>query len=131
MVGHEVLGQVNLDEEIRRFPPDGASGRRAETLLKTPHLRVVLVTMRVGAELAEHAAPGPITVQPLRGRFAFLVEGEVRALAPGTLLSVDRRIRHRVRALEDGAFLLTIAWPGDALGADRALGAFTADVIRS
>ena len=114
-----ILADVNLDEEIARFPPDGASGRRAETLLKTPHLRLVLVTMRAGAELNEHAAPGPIVVQPLRGRFSFTVLGEARELAPGTLLSVESGVRHGVRAIEDGAFLLTIGWPGEGAGADR------------
>lgn len=114
-----ILADVNLDDEIVRFPPDGASGRRAETLLKTAHLRLVLVTMRAGAELREHAAPGPIVVKPLRGRFLFEVDEEARALAPGALLCVDGGVRHRVRAVEDGAFLLTIGWPGAAANADR------------
>jgi quercetin dioxygenase-like cupin family protein len=116
---HTFLAEVNLDDEIARFPPDGASGRRAETLLKTPHLRVVLITMRAGAALNEHSAPGPIVVQPLRGRFTFQAAGEERVLAPGALLSVDGGVRHTVRAIADGAFLLTIAWPGNAAGAGR------------
>jgi quercetin dioxygenase-like cupin family protein len=114
-----ILADVNLDDEIGRFPPEGVSGRRAETLLKTPHLRVVLVTMRAGAELNEHSAPGPIVVQPLRGRFTFTTNGDAWELAPGALFSVAGGVRHTVRASEDGAFLLTIAWPGDAVGEER------------
>lgn len=68
-----VLGQFDVQEEIARFPPDGPSGRRSEILLKTSSLRVVLVTMRAGTELHEHSASGTITVQPIRGRFAFTV----------------------------------------------------------
>ena len=105
-----VLGRFNVEEEIARFPPDGPSGRRSETLLKTPSLRVVLITMRAGTELHEHAAPGPITVQPLQGRFALVVEGEEQEIAPGMVVALAERTRHAVRAIETGAFLLTIGW---------------------
>lgn len=113
MTTPESLTQIDLDAEIARFPPDVPSGRRSETLLKTPHLRVVLVTMRAGAELREHVAPGPITVQPLRGRFALTLADGEREIASGTLAALPAGTRHAVRALADGAFLLTIAWPGE------------------
>ncbi len=119
MTAQSPIIQIDLHAEIARFPPDGPSGRRAETLLKTPHLRVVLVTMRAGAELREHTAPGTITVQPLRGRFAFTAGDEEREMPAGTLVSVEGGVRHAVRALEDGAFLLTIAWPGEPAGGER------------
>jgi quercetin dioxygenase-like cupin family protein len=112
MIVQALCSQVNLDDVIERLPPDRPCGRRAETLLKSPGLRVILVTMRAGAELREHAAPGPIAIQPLRGRFAFLVDGEAREVAAGTLLGVEGGVRHTVRAIEDGAFLLTIASSG-------------------
>jgi quercetin dioxygenase-like cupin family protein len=106
-----VLGRFDVEEEIARFPPDGPSGRRAETLLKTPCLRVVLITMRAGTELRDHTAPGPITVQPLQGRFALMVDGETLEITPGAVVALAERTRHAVRAIEDGAFLLTIGWP--------------------
>jgi quercetin dioxygenase-like cupin family protein len=89
-----VLGRFDVEKEIARFPPDGPSGRRSETLLKTPSLRVVLITMRAGTELAEHSAPGPITVQPLQGRFTLNVEGEEQEITPGTLVAVEERTPH-------------------------------------
>jgi quercetin dioxygenase-like cupin family protein len=108
----EAVRRFDLEAEIARFPPDGPSGRRAEILLKEPRLRVVLVTMRAGTELQEHSAPGPITIQPLSGRFAFIADEREQEIATGTLVSVDGGVRHTVRALDDGAFLLTIAWSG-------------------
>jgi quercetin dioxygenase-like cupin family protein len=108
-----LLGSFALSDEIERFPPNVPSGRRSETLIKTPTLRVVLVTMRAGTELHEHLAPGPITVQPIEGRFAMHAEGEEHAMGPGSLIALDGGVRHAVRALEDGAFLLTIAWQDD------------------
>lgn len=110
---NESFRQFDLDAEIARFPPDGPSGRRSTILVKTASLRVVLVTMRAGTELQEHSAPATITVQPVQGRISFLVEAEERELAPGSLVTVEAGVRHTVRAIEDGAFLLTIGWPGE------------------
>jgi quercetin dioxygenase-like cupin family protein len=112
MPGQESFKQFDLNAEIERFPIDVPSGRRSETLIKTPSLRVVLVTMRAGTELHEHVAPGPITLQPLRGRFMLILEDGERDIAPGTLVTLPGEIRHAVRAIEDGAFLLTIVWRG-------------------
>ena len=117
MSTQETITQFDLNAEIERFPPDVPSGRRSETLIKTPRLRVVLITMRAGTELREHVAPGTITVQPIRGRFTFMAGGDERKIVAGTLISVEGGVRHAVRALEDGAFLLTIGWSGgDAPG---------------
>jgi quercetin dioxygenase-like cupin family protein len=106
-----VLGKFDLAAEIERFRPgEGASGRRAETLVKTDRLRLVLVTMRTGAALEEHTAPGPITIQTLRGRFVVTAEGRDHELGEGGLIALEAGVHHAVRAVEDGAFLLTIRW---------------------
>ena len=103
---------IDLVEEAAHLAPHDDTGRRAETLLKSPDLRVVLVTMREGAELAEHTAPGTITVQPLRGRFRFSTDDEAKEIVAGDLVSVAGQVRHAVRCQEEGAFLLTLAWSG-------------------
>lgn len=113
MTSDGTLGNFTLGDEIARFAPDAPSGRRSETLLKTPTLRVVLVTMRAGTELHEHSAPGVITIQMLSGAFVVSVAGEEREMATGALIALDAGAPHAVRALADGAFLLTIAWVAD------------------
>lgn len=118
-----ILGEFRLQDEIARLQPDDSrSGRRAETLVKSDRLRVVLVTMRAGAELQEHSAPGPITIHALSGTFDVDVGGGSRVLAAGDLISIDGGVRHAVRSVDDGAFLLTISWlpddPGDALASN-------------
>jgi quercetin dioxygenase-like cupin family protein len=106
-----ILGHFDLTAEIARFQPqDSVAGRRAETLVKDERLRVVLVTMRQGTTLDEHTAPGPITIQALRGRLAVVANGTEHALAVGGLLALATGVRHSVQALEDAAFLLTIGW---------------------
>jgi quercetin dioxygenase-like cupin family protein len=109
-----ILGAFDLAAEIERFRPgEGASGRRAETLVKTDRLRLVLVTMRAGAALEEHTSPGPITIQALRGRFAVTVRNQEHELNETGLIALDAGVPHAVRAVDAGAFLLTISWQAD------------------
>jgi hypothetical protein len=63
----ELLEQAKADE----------SGRADTLLVRTPEVRVVLQTLREGAGLAEHHAPGPITVQVLQGELRFSAEDQV------------------------------------------------------
>jgi quercetin dioxygenase-like cupin family protein len=108
---NEMSERFSLPSEIERLAPDGsASGRRAETLIKNERLRVVLVTMRAGAELNEHSAPGPITIHALQGRFTVRHGDGSDDLDSGALIALDEGVRHSVQAVEDGAFLLTIGW---------------------
>lgn len=113
MTKSDILGQFVLADEIANYrPTGGAAGRRAETLVKDERLRVVLVTMRSGAALQTHTAPGPITIHVLRGRMTVSVAGEQRTLGQGALLAIAAGAPHAVEAVEDGAFLLTIGWDG-------------------
>lgn len=114
-MNNALLGAFNINDEIAKYRPgDNEAGRRAETLIKSDGLRVVLVTMLSGITLHEHSAPGPITIHVLRGRFAMTFEREERELGPGELVSLASGVRHAVHTVEDGAFLLTIGWsPSD------------------
>ena len=117
IVADGMLGMVRLPDEISRFAPgETKAGRRAETLIKTDQLRVVLVTMREGSHLQEHSAPGPITIQALQGRFTVSIEQDKQDLPEGGLIAIAPGVRHSVRSIEAGAFLLTIAWPAGLSG---------------
>lgn len=108
-----IYGPAPLDREIARFRPDdekSVSGRRSEMLIKTDDLRVLLVTMRKDATLAEHDAPGTITIHVLDGEMTVDAEGITHDLPSGSLISLAAGVRHSVQARSDGAFLLTIAW---------------------
>lgn len=110
-----LLGSFELAAEIDRYPPgEHGGGRRSEILVKADGLRVVLVTMRAGAELHEHIAPGPIMIQAIQGEFAVSVEAQEQPCPTGRVIAIGRGVRHAVRAVSDGAFLLTIG------GGDRA-----------
>ena len=108
--GQKIYGRANLAQVMAEIPPDpdSAARHRAEILVKTDTIRVVLVTMIEGGELNEHTAPGPITIHTLEGTMEVDLEGEAYTLAAGELISLAPGVRHAVRCSEPGAFLLTI-----------------------
>jgi len=85
--------------------------RNAKTLVKEPDIRLVLIVMRQGGRMDEHRAPGRISIQTLAGRLRLHVPGETIDLAVGQILVLDPDVAHDVEAIEESAFLLTIAWP--------------------
>jgi quercetin dioxygenase-like cupin family protein len=112
MADDAILAKCVLEDEIRRLQPtDGEAGRRAEILVKEDDLRVTLVTMRAGIELDEHSVPVSISIQVLSGRFELIHDGETTTLQTGSFIALRKKVSHTVRAVEDGAFLLTMGWP--------------------
>jgi quercetin dioxygenase-like cupin family protein len=112
MADNSVLAQHSLTDEIERFRPgDNEAGRRAEILVKEDDLRVTLVTMRSGVELDEHAVPVSLSIQVLSGQFEVHYDQDTARLVAGDFIALRKNVRHTVRSLEDGAFLLTLGWP--------------------
>lgn len=93
-----------------------SGGHRARTLIKDDELRVVLVSLRAGARLEEHHAPGRITIHALSGHLTVRVAAEAIDLNAGQLVTIARSVSHDVEAHDESAFLLTIAWPADRAG---------------
>lgn len=87
------------------------AGRYSQSLVKTPDMRIVLISMQRGAELKEHHVDGPISVQVLKGTVKFAAKERERTLNTGNIIVLGPSIKHEVVALEDSAFLLTISWP--------------------
>ena len=87
------------------------TGHTARTLFKKADLRVVLISMKKGSVLKEHHADGTISVQVLKGALRFTAQGEMHTLQTNGLVALGASIKHEVEALEESAFLLTIAWP--------------------
>jgi quercetin dioxygenase-like cupin family protein len=86
--------------------------RNAKTLVKEADFRIVLIALRAGSGMEEHRAAGRISVQTLMGHVRLQTAGTNVDLPVGRLVSVERDVPHTVEALEESAFLLTIAWQG-------------------
>ena len=95
--------------DIKQEPTWRTGRRNAITLLKQPGLRVVLVALRGGVELASHQTDSPITVQALEGRVAVRVGADEFVLGAGQLLTLRPGLEHALRAQNEAAFLLTLA----------------------
>jgi quercetin dioxygenase-like cupin family protein len=119
---HRTIGR-GLDQSLAVFEVDKAlsdlkaeealarEGRNAIILHKEELLKVVLVAMRSGNLIRSHKAAVPITVQVLEGAIRFDTDAGSKRLERGGILTLHAGIAHSVTALEDAAFLLTLAGP--------------------
>ena len=104
--------ELDLVREIEELQgePEWTTGHNAKTLLKADNLRLVLNALKAHSSIPSHQTAGRISIHTLRGRIQVRAEGRTFNLAAGRLLALGPGIRHDVEALEDSAFLLTIAW---------------------
>lgn len=105
--------ELDLSREVAqlRHEPEWASGQNARTLIKYDDLRVVLTTLAAGAGLPGHSTRGRITIQVLSGHVRVRSGERTFDLPAGRLLALDQGVPHDVEAVQESAFLLTIAWP--------------------
>jgi len=114
---HQVAGALltfDLFGEVERLRGEESwrqSMRNAKTLVKEPDFRIVLIVMRQGGRMEEHRAPGRLSIQTLTGHVRLQVLDQTIDLPAGHVLSLDPDVAHDVEALDESAFLLTIAWP--------------------
>jgi quercetin dioxygenase-like cupin family protein len=113
---HGSLQRFDLGAEVGRLMEEGAwqrGQRNSITLRKGEGMSVVLLVMKAGDRLEEHAAPGPLSLSVREGRIRFMVAEEVAEevaeAGSDTLLTCDAGVRHTVEALSDAVCLLTIA----------------------
>jgi quercetin dioxygenase-like cupin family protein len=107
----------DLGDEVRQLlEEDGwrKTGHTAKTLVKEADLRVVLVALRHGVAMDPHQASGPITIQAISGKLRVDLPQQHVNLVAGQFVALEAALRHAVTALEDGVFLLTMAWRGHA-----------------
>jgi quercetin dioxygenase-like cupin family protein len=111
MIGDCLEFDLQPQIELLRNEETYKHGRNSKTLAKYSDFRVLLVVIKAGVRIQEHTAAGRISVQAVAGHIRMHVRGSVIDLPAGRLLVIDRDIPHDVEAIDDSAFLLTIAWP--------------------
>ena len=105
----DLAKEMMHSEQTRPWP----TGHFARTLFKKPDFRMVLISMDKGSILKEHHADGTISVQVLKGSIRFTAQGDDHGLQVNGVLTLGPSIKHKVEAVEESVFLLTIAWPSD------------------
>jgi quercetin dioxygenase-like cupin family protein len=99
---------VIVIDDIRALSPIEPDKLGHTTALKSPDVRVVVLTFPAGQSLKEHAAPKTLLMQALDGKLRVTVGEQVVELVPGGLIRVDKLERHEVEALEDSRLMLTL-----------------------
>lgn len=106
----------DLSQEIaslKQEPSWQRGDRNARTLVQEPGFRLVLTVLKAGAHMQDHRAAGWASVHGLEGHLR-LESGEHSVdLSVGHLLVLEPQVVHSVEAVEESAFLLSIAFLGE------------------
>ena len=81
---------------------------KTHSLFKSQQIEVLRLVLPAGKSIAEHRAPGEITVHCLEGRVQFTAMGETREMSAGEMLFLKASEPHAVHAVEDASVLVTI-----------------------
>lgn len=110
----DLFMEFDLPAEVHRLHAEMTwqTGQNARTLVKYEDFRVVLTALKANVRLPEHKTEGRISVHVLSGHIQLRAAGRTFNLRSGGMLALDHETPHDVEALEESAFLLTIAWPG-------------------
>jgi quercetin dioxygenase-like cupin family protein len=80
----------------------------AAALVKTASLEVVRLVVPAGKDIANHTAPGEVTVQCLEGAVDFTADGRTHRLTAGRLIYLAAGALHALHGVVDASVLVTI-----------------------
>ncbi len=66
----------------------------------------------------EHRVPGTAIIQTITGTIRIRLPDQTLDVPAGHAAILDRDLPHDVEALEESAFLVTVAWSGEVRGDD-------------
>lgn len=92
-------------------PEDIGESMTSRSLVYTSMLQVKRIAIPAGKSISEHTAPGEMTVHCLHGRMRFSTPDQTVELESHQMLYLLPGALHRVDAIADSAFLLTIVRP--------------------
>ncbi len=87
---------------------DRLQASKTSAILKAEQLEIVRIVLLAGKGLAEHAAPGEISVQCIEGCIDFTVAGTAQRMRAGDLIHLRAGEPHALMAVEDSSALLTL-----------------------
>ena len=103
--------QMSLEDEAEalRNRPEWLSGIARKKLIQYPDFQITLRRMKPNTRIPNHYNPGRICVQTLFGHIRMHADGKTFDLRRGQCLVLDHAVTHDVEAVEESAFLLTVA----------------------
>ncbi len=109
--GKSSLSKFDLQKMISTTINEGAWKEKdivSSVVFKSDHLRIVLMGFHKNAELKEHTAKGPITLQVLSGAIVFTANGDQAKLEKNQMITLDGAVPHNLVASEESFVLLTL-----------------------
>jgi len=109
--------EIDLNEMMNQLISEASwseKGHNSMSLFKSDKLRIVLMGFKKNEELKAHSTKGIISVQVIRGRIKFTVDGESSDVQTGQMIVLDSGITHSVIAVEESFILLTIGMGGSS-----------------
>ncbi|MFA4868921.1 MAG: cupin domain-containing protein [Pedobacter sp.] len=97
---------------IKALETEPGKSIQVQKLYKTKGMEILLIALDGQAELKKHTAPGPISVQVIRGSISFRTDESAKELTTGQLLTLEGNVPHSVFAAERSIFLVTKSIPG-------------------
>lgn len=83
-------------------------------ILETSFSKEIRILLKKGQAMKEHKAPLPIIVHVIEGQIDFGVEGEIKLLKKGDIITLESSIYHDLTAKEDSIVRLTLSKLDDA-----------------
>jgi quercetin dioxygenase-like cupin family protein len=117
---HQMSGRglvFHVADELKALRVDlehTSGGRAARTLAKTQGLRVTLVLIKKDFALHPEAAAGGASLEVIEGRLRVQADGQAWEVGVGELIVLPDNLREPILAVEQTAFVLTVAWPPGA-----------------
>lgn len=107
---HHIDLNATADRLLAELP---GSARKSENVARESGVSLVLMALAKGDTLDEHAAPGVVTVQVLRGSVRLESGDSTQPLEPGHLVMFQPSVAHRHIAETQAVVLLTVTGGAD------------------
>lgn len=102
------MDTITVVPDLREISPIATDKLGHTTALKSPDVRVVILTFPAGHVMKDHAAPKTLVLQTLDGHLRVTAGGEVTELKDGGLMRIEPGARHEVEAVVESRLMLTL-----------------------
>lgn len=94
--------EKNIKEMIE-YPREGILSKE---IIKNDKVDIGLFCMAAGTEMGDHTSVRAAFVHVVEGKGVFNLEGKDIEMRPGVMISMDADAVHRLKAIENTAFIL-------------------------
>ncbi len=111
MPGRSAGFDLGAELEALKNGEQWETGIARKVLIRYPDFQITLRRMKANTRIPHHYNPGRICVQTVFGHIRMHADDKLFDLPQGKMLVLDRAVTHDVEAVEESAFLLTVAYP--------------------